>query len=145
MLDDLVARVQQRDARAEIRHDHITIPKSVEVARQVRSLDEIDVLAFQREPLNPMVTTIRDDEDRILAAPVEHDPVRAIQFSRLLAGPAERAEKLALRVVLINPARTVPVPDVNVAVRADGQIGRAVFRKLTVRPRLVAGRFLRVA
>ena len=36
----------------------------VEMARQAEALDEVDVRAVEREPLQPVVAPIRDDEDR---------------------------------------------------------------------------------
>ena len=65
ILDHLVLRIEQRDARAEIRHHGIAVLVEVEMAGQIRAGDEIDVLAFEREALNPVVAAVRHHQYRV--------------------------------------------------------------------------------
>ena len=71
------------------------------------------------------------------AAQVHGDAVRAIHLARLFAFAAEGADVLALAVVLVDVAGAVAIADVDIAVRGDGQIGRAVFGLLAVGAGLV--------
>ena len=64
--------------------------------------------------------------------------VRAQQLSGLFARAAERADVLAVLVVLIDVAGAVSVADIEVAVRREREIGRAVFLLAPSAPGLYA-------
>ena len=55
----------------------------VEVARQAETGDEVDVLAVEREALQPVVAAIGDDEHRGRGARVDPDAVRLDQLPGL--------------------------------------------------------------
>ena len=98
----------------------------VEVAGQPEALDEVDVLAVQREALQAVVAPIGDDQDGLAPRVIDPDPVRLGELARLRSLAAERADVLRLAVVLIDVVRAVAVADVDVAVRRDRDVGRVV-------------------
>ena len=61
VLDHLVVTIDEGDAALEVGDDDQAFP-FVEVAGQPESLDEVFVLAIEREALQAVVATIRDDE-----------------------------------------------------------------------------------
>jgi hypothetical protein len=56
-----VVTIDEGDAALEVGDDDQAFP-FIEVARQSESLDEVLVLAIEREALQAVVTTIGDDE-----------------------------------------------------------------------------------
>ena len=61
VLHHFVVTIDEGDAALEVGYDNQAFP-FVEVARQSESLDEVLVLAIEREALQAIVTTIGDDE-----------------------------------------------------------------------------------
>src|SRR6185437_11461112 len=145
MFNDGVVAVQQRDARAEIGHNGVTIPEKAEVTGQIRAADEFDVLAVQCEALNALIAAIRHQERRTLAACIQHDAVRTIHLTRRASLPAEGPNELSLVIILIDEAGPVAVADIDIAIRRDRQIRGTVLRLLAVRRGFVGGRVIGVA
>src|SRR3954469_7453439 len=100
MLDDLILAIEQRHARAKVRNHDITVFEIAEVARHLRAVDEVDVLAGERKSLNPGVPAIGDRQNGRSPAGVDDDPVRAIELARLFPLATECPLILTLAVVL---------------------------------------------
>src|ERR1017187_1006378 len=145
MLDHLVVAVHQRHPRSQVGNHHVAILEVVEVAGKVRAFDKIDMGAIEREALNAAVPTVRHRQDGFCDTRVHDDAVGAIDFAGFFSFAAERAYVLALAVVLVDVARSVPVAHVEIAVGRDRQIGGAVLRLLAVGARLVGLGLLRVS
>ena len=106
---------------------------------------KLNMLAVEREVLQSLVGAVRDGQDRAPCReypryrPCGHDNCPAS-----LPGAAERANELALLVVLVDVAGTVSVTDVNVAVRApardwSGCISSLPHRRRAYMPRIPSG------
>lgn len=120
----LIVRTENRDARFQFRHHHELVP-CVEVTGIIQSSGKSQVLALQREILQAIIAAIGDGKDGHRAAPVHPDTVRLIQFPRIGAQAAERLDVFSLAVILQNKTRAIAVGDVEIAIRRDGEIGRA--------------------
>src|SRR6185436_4595124 len=94
----------------------------------------------EREPLEAAVAAVRHDHQRILAAQVEAHAVRRAELSALALAAVPRADVLALRVPLVDPALAVAVADVDVAVRRDRHAGGLVLALGLVDARLLGER-----
>ena len=61
MRDDLVVLAEQRDARAEVGHEQ-HVAARVDVRGQDEAVERLEVFAFEREPLQPLVRAVGDDD-----------------------------------------------------------------------------------
>src|SRR5690349_8852748 len=102
--------------------------------------DETEMFSIEREVLQTLIRAIGHNDDRLCAARVDPYSMRAIEPSSFLALPSPRANVIELRVVLMNPAQPIPVGDVDIAVRRDGDVGRLVLLLA-----LVGAAFARIA
>ena len=75
---------------------------------------------------------VGDDVNRRLAPRVDPVAVRLGQLPRFRSAASERADVLALRVVLVDVGRAVAVADVDIAVRRNRDVRRVVARRLAV-------------
>ena len=124
--DHLVLAIHQGDARAQVRDHEFAVPLA-EMAGQIGAANEADVLAVEREVLQAGIGAVGDQQQRLRAAQIHGDAVRAIQLARIFALAAERADVLALAVVLVDVARSVAVAHIDIAIGRDGQVGGAVL------------------
>ena len=74
-LNNLVILIQQRHAPIQIRHYHIALVL-IKMARQTKTLNEIDMLPVQRKPLQPVIPTVRHHQNRIRCPHIHPDPMR---------------------------------------------------------------------
>src|ERR1700691_1209166 len=144
VLDHLVLAIHQRHSRAQVRDHELAIPLA-EVTRQIHAAHKAVVLAIQGEVLQPGVGAVGHQQQRLRSAQIHGDAVRAVQLARLFALAAERADELALAIILVNVARTIAIAHVDIAVGRDGQVGRAVLGRLAVRIQLVEFGLLGIA
>src|ERR1051326_1564014 len=89
--------------------------------------DEAEMFSIEREVLQPFIRAVSHNDDRLCAARVDPDSMGAIELSCFLALSSPGANVIELRVVLMNPAQPIPVGDVDIAVRRDGDVGRLVL------------------
>ncbi len=75
--DHVVVAVKQGHPRAEVRHHYVAVFINVEMARQVGATDESDMFARQREVLDTAVGAIGNGNDRLGAAHIADNPMRA--------------------------------------------------------------------
>src|SRR5262245_11217427 len=132
--DQLVLFIENRHASAEIA-DHQVGTANVERGWQpelivLGPVESFDVLAFEREPLQPVIGAVGDQDQRFPASGVNNDRVRRIElaffFRVLLADLASPGiDVLAFGVVAVNVIRAVAVGDVKIPIRRDGDAGRA--------------------
>ena len=88
--------------------------------------------AVECEALDALVASVSNHEYRLRAALIDDEAVRAAQLTGLFAGSTERSNVLAFTVVLKQVAGAIAVADIDIAIRRDGYIGRAVFERFTL-------------
>ena len=105
----LVVLVEERDARAEVGHEH-RVAVQVEVARQQEAFDGAQVLALGREVFQDVADAVGDDDGRLAAgAVVVPEAVRVDERRVAVAGAAEAALPVGVFVVAVDPEAAVAV------------------------------------
>lgn len=125
--DELVVFVEEGDAGFEVGDDH-ELAVGMKVARGAKVVgDEPDVLAVEGEGLQAAIGAVGNDEDRGVAAQIDHQAVRAIGLAGVFAFAAKAADIFGVFVVLMDEALAVAVGAKDVAVWSDGDIGGDKF------------------
>src|SRR5258708_6187541 len=98
------------------------------------------MLALEGKVLQPMVAAVGHYDDRSRLPCVDPDSMRTIELAGRAALSAPGSDVLRLGVVVMNPAQSIAVGDVNVAIRSYGDISRFVLLFT-----LVCAAFFRIA
>src|SRR5260221_9512414 len=85
------------------------------------------MLALQRKVLQPMVAAVGHYDDRSRPPCVDPDSMRTIELAGCAAFSAPGSDVLRLWVVMMNPAQSIAIGDVDVAIRSYGDISRFVL------------------
>src|SRR5215813_4985618 len=116
------------------------------MTRRIGSVEEVDMLAVEREPLNPFVAAVSNIQHWFGAARIKDDAMRALEFACFLSGASECANVFPFVVVLNDVAGPITITNKDVAIGRHCKIGRAVFQWLAVWTRLrIWFRLLRIA
>lgn len=126
--DEPIVLVEQRDAAGEVGDDETAGGQRRHVARPAQVLvHRAHVRAVHREPLQPVIFAVADQQQRLLAARIQPDAVRRLQLAVVLARAAERLHVLAVLVVEVDPRPAIAVGGEDAAVGTDGDRGRVVL------------------
>ena len=128
--NDFVGAIKNCHAGEEIRYNNVAVLIDVEVAGRGKVVHEIHVLAIKGEALQAFVGAVGHCENWFAAAGIDDDAVRTIELAGLFSFATEGPNILAFAVVLVDVARAVTVTDIDVTIRCDGQVGRAVLNFL---------------
>src|ERR1039457_3225386 len=101
---------------------------------------------IQSKVLQPRVASIRHQQQRFRTAPIHGYAVRTIQLSRFLALTAERPNKSAFAVVLVDITRPIAIAHIDIAIGRDSEVsGTVLSRRISVLVQLVKLGFLWIA
>jgi len=98
--NDVIVPVHQGDAGKQVGHHHIAVLIDIEVARSIRSVEKVYVLAIEREPLNALIAAISNIQHRFSPTCVQNDAMRAGKLTRLFARAAKSTDVFSFAVVL---------------------------------------------
>src|SRR5690242_16493901 len=141
---NLVGRIQNYNLAPQIRDHHFAITL-VEVAGHLSgSFNEVNVLAFKSEALQPLIRAVGYNQQWSGGTGVNPQAVRAIELSGVFTAPPESSDKFSTRVVLIDITGAIAISDVDIAIGSDGNVGGIVAGGAAV-GRFVGGRFRRIS
>ena len=120
--DHFVILVEQGDPRAQVGHEHhVTV--DVNVRREDETIERLEVLAVEIEPLEALVRAVaHDDGGRASGPVVEVNAVRRVELTVAFAGLTEHREPLPVLVVAMDAIRAVAVGEEKSAVGREGVV-----------------------
>ena len=130
--DGLVLLVVQRHHAFQIRDEHHAVAE-VDVTRTSDPFGvQGDGSSIKVEHLHSTIAPIRDHHRRLAAAGVHPESVGTGDFALPLAGAGEDRLPLAVRRISMNEGTTVAIPDEQITVRKESDVGRAPLTSLVV-------------